>query len=280
MGFDASVRCNCWEQGLTKPWRLGGIIHLEDGYLTLTSSEPSLLNAFYEWEESCCPHPRMTACSEHLANLHGYWEFRRALLYTGDASVYPVLSSELPSGNSGFTPATQVPAMLTELTHFEASTTSRQLNMLIDSETGAVLYTTLDQSRFLLNRNLHISIDDQGIAFQTPAGEVVFRAQRLRQTKLPPTTSGPTGNTPNPLTLYTDLDRGDGFVCELAISSHQIPWPDGTWKDGAGQARWHYPSELHWEQRPFQAADYRYIVEPLRVLCATALETGNPIRWE
>jgi hypothetical protein len=78
---------------------------------------------------------------------------------------------------------------------------------------------------------------------------------------------------------YINRDTGQRFVWSMAISGAAIPWPDGRMQNDEGQIRNEHPPYLHVEVRRRTAADFAYILDPLRRIFAASLEIGNPVYW-
>ncbi|RZS37502.1 hypothetical protein EV193_10557 [Herbihabitans rhizosphaerae] len=110
------MNCRCWQDGHARrppfdPALLvftGGLVdiapeHADDG---------RLYAAYWEWRRDACPHVNMEHASEAIANWPDYRAFTAALARAGDFST---LTSELPRGNSGTTPAAAAATALEEL---------------------------------------------------------------------------------------------------------------------------------------------------------------------
>ncbi|WP_447778683.1 hypothetical protein [Variovorax boronicumulans] len=277
MGLDASVRCNCWERGLTQPTPLAPRIAIdEEGYPALKDDDDADFGVFWEWLQTCCVHPDMKQAHEHLANWHGYREFVQALIQAGAAKRFPILFDNLPEANGGLAPAAVAPRMLAELSDFEQSGRFGQRFVLLDSTSGDELRSASESHQFVLTSELRLGVDAEGFFVVTENDDVLFRSKRFTQALLAPEGSDPVRSGP---ALLTDLDSGTSFRCARAMPGPAIAWPDGRMQNDAGQFRSSYPTAVYFERRDHTSADFNYIVEPLRVLCKAAIETGNPIRW-
>lgn len=277
MGLDASVRCNCWERGLTRPTPLASRIAIdEEGYPAPKDEDDQDFGVFWEWLQTCCVHPSMEQACEHLANWYGYREFQHALHQAGGAERFPTLFDNLPEANGGLAPAAVAPRMLAELSDFEQSARFGQRFVLLDSTSGDELRSASASHQFVLTSELRLGVDAEGFFVVSGDAEVLFRSKRFTQALLAPEGSDPVRSGP---ALLTDLDSGRRFRCALAMPGPDIAWPDGRMQNDAGQCRSSYPTAVHFEMRDRTSADFNYIVEPLRILCSAAIETGNPIRW-
>jgi len=277
MGVDASVRCNCWERGLAKSTPLASRIVIDkEGYPSLKNEDDPDFGAFWEWLQTCCAHPDMNQVSEHLANWHGYREFQRALHQAGGADRFPTLIASLPEANGGLATAGLAPRMLAELSDFEQSAHFGLRFVLVDSNLGHELRSASAPHHFVRTSELHLGLDAEGFFVVSKDAEVLFRSKRFTQTMLAPEGPDPVRSGP---VLLVDLDSGKDFRCEIAMPGPAIAWPDGRMQNDAGQFRSSYPSAVHFERRDHASTHFNYIIEPLRILCRAAIETGNPIRW-
>ena len=124
---------------------------------------------------------------------------------------------------------------------------------------------------------LEAGVDPQGFFLRegNPPSRELFRAGRFEQRLL--------GERPlvgyDGDVEYVDLDGGKRFVGRIAVTGREIPWPDGRMEDDRGRSRFEHPVRLHVEERQRSAADFAYIVEPLRAVFRAAVAVGNPVYW-
>ena len=89
----------------------------------------------------------------------------------------------------------------------------------------------------------------------------VFRAVLIEQRLLEPER---TELHDSGLVEYVNLDTGTLFRCNTAVSGRQIPWPNGKMEDTTGRVRTEYPRMLEVVVRERTAANYAYIIDPLK----------------
>jgi hypothetical protein len=284
MGLDASVMCCCFQMGRTTepPFPREWLEIDDEGYLNLKAEFDSndTFAMLYAWQQECCEHSGLDQASEHLANWSGYRLFQEALGSVG-WDRFPVLHRELPEANGGRMDARSAALALEELADFRAIGFLGSNFWLVDTATGEgfMEYVESYQGIFILSGStgLDVGFDGDGLFIRDRKGSEHFRAMRLRQTLLDPEDED---YGPEPSRVeFLDLDTGQTFVCRIAISGNQIPWPDGRMQDDKGRYRFDHPAEIHVESRSVLSTDFDYIIEPLTRLCRTSMETGNPVRW-
>lgn len=113
MGYDAYVRCNCFKEGKTKPFKYIKYVKDYPEYLELELPEEIKKNAelaekieddFYNWQYSACEHKDMEVISERIANASGMGALRFAIESCGGEKEFPTLATQLPEYNGGFMP--------------------------------------------------------------------------------------------------------------------------------------------------------------------------------
>ena len=307
MGLDAFVYCNCLKEGKTKPYMLpfGWRFDEQEGhfYPDIDTDDDDEFDDKWQdlqdWAADACDHADMIHTFERIANWFGYRKFLNALERHG-WEHFPALEAELPDGNQGTTSPEAAAEILHELGYFREHVASLNY-FLVDTLTDEVLheYNEAYQGIFLYDgrSGVDIGIDPDGLfimerkrerTFMDDVGDIIkgipgmperrelFRAQRFEQRLLEPqlTVSHQGGKVE-----YFNADSEDRFICSAAISGKQIPWPDGSMENDAGQVRLEYPQVMHVEARPVESDHYAYIVEPLISVCEASIETGNPIVW-
>lgn len=283
MGLDASVMCNCFRDGKTKPptfpreW-----LELDvEGYINLMAEHDSDENwaRLYEWERSCCEHEGMDFVTEWISNWTGYRQFQEALGKVGWQN-FPVLKEQLPNANGGLTPSTASAQALVELDIFAAAGEIGTKTVLVDTASGDGLYEYVAayDGVFILcgTSGINVGISEfEFFAIDTVSGEDVFRATRIRQYNK----SGKDVSGDSDELVWEDLDTGNVYQSGIAISGKQVPWEDGNLQNQNGQFRFQYPVKLHVEQRPQLVADFEYIIKALTAVFDASVKTGNPVRW-
>lgn len=285
MGLDASVMCDCFREGRAAepPVPRDWLEIDEDGYLNPRPGHDSgtVRSAFYAWRKGCCAHPGMDRAWESIANWSGVAQFKEALAKVGRPR-FPVLLAELPRNNGGLTAPDRAALALGELDDFAALDRIGTITCLVATATGEVLRRRVDADDgiFLLDGSTGVDVgfDGSGLFVRDrDGGRELFRARRVRQTRLDP--DAPEYGPEKGRVVLEDLDTGRTYEGRTAISGRDIPWPDGRLQDDRGRVRSDYPAGLHVEDRPQTPADFAFIVEPLRVVFRASVETGNPVRW-
>jgi len=287
MGLDASVRCNCFELGLTKPPPISrDLIYIdEDGWLSVdpaVEENMQIVLAFDQWlySEGACSH-NMAYARVRVANWSGYRLFQGALGRAG-WEHFPVLREQLPASNGGSMPASLAPSALMELKYFREAADLGSAVFLVDSETGKELRESIESygGEFLWSgkTGLVIGFDADGLYIRTATDHpaVMFRSKSFEQHLLEPELTDADGSG---RVEYLDTETGISYVCTLAIGEDQIPWPDGRMQDDKGRVRLRYPRHMHVEKRKVTADRFEYILQPLTEIFEAAIATGNPVRW-
>lgn len=279
MGYGAFVPCNCYKQGLaTAPPYPERVALDEDGSVYLDfptglweQNQPGFLqmdNAFDAWQAHACAHPDMHAAYERLANMSGMGAFRRLVAERGADGRFPVLAEQLPKANCGHLPATDAPALLRELAELAAEP-GETLVALREQASGKLIYSVNleDRAVFLFATiRYRYGLDQEGFFIakrQWPwlwfkrreTFQLRFRARQFRQERL-------AGGRYR----FTDLASGQHCDCTGGLR--------------VGEAE---PAPTSLFQVTLEtvslAAEYEYILAPLRRLAEAAIQTGNPICW-
>jgi hypothetical protein len=263
VGLDAAVHCRCWQDGLvTPPPGLAGSIGFDDeGWLgVLPEHSDEEWWAVEQWLADACPHRNMRQASERVSNWSGVRQFQTAMSDLG-WEHFPTLKAELPGVNGGMMPAAAATRVLGELEHFERHATSEgglsDDVVLCDEADGAVVleYVAAYDGVTLLGPRYRAGVDPDGFFVRDPGTdppETLFRAMRFRQRML--------GDR--------RLELSDGATVRVV----EMP--------AVGRSRDRVPESFRVESRPRTAADFVYILEPLRELCRASVETGNPVVWK
>lgn len=284
MGLDATVRCNCFEEGLTKPppFPLNWLILREDGYFGLRPEADVAENwrQFEEWEKTCCEHKQMEAASEHISNWSGYRLFQAALENVGWEN-FPLLAKELPNANGGLMASEAAASALFELDLFRRQPFIGQNAAIIDSKSGYVIFEHISayEGVFVLDGLSGIEMGVGEFEFfvrERTTGNDMFRATRVRQTFIDPVDE-------NVLYLgrvqFHDVVTGAKFVGHSAVWGRDIAWPDGRMQNDDGQIKSERVEEFHVEVRDQVPADFDYVLNPLTKVFQASVKTGNPVRW-
>jgi hypothetical protein len=275
MGLDASVMCNCYRLGKTKPCPFPDYFAVDaDGFPTLSlpyDGNEDRFDEFEEWLADCCEHPHMDYQAVYIANWKGYESFLDALEQIG-LDHFPVLQAELPRINEGTMSAQSAAAALRELAYFEDAGHAIPKTFLVNSETGEVIGSSnmAQGGKFGWDgrTGLNIGFDDRGF-FVQDAWEMnreLFRAMRFEQRLIESESLDKREQFE-----FIDLDSDRRFTSSTALRVF-VQGEDG-------QLRQEYPHLLHVEQRGIEADYFAYVLDPLKTIFQAAVETGNPVRW-
>jgi hypothetical protein len=290
MGLDASVRCNCYREGLatTPPVPAPLIVLDRDGWFNLDMPYDGNKDEFRrldEWVRSGCTHPDMVFAHARVAGWDAYRVFREALGRVGWAR-YPTLRDELPELNGGTTEAAAAVAALDELADLRRRPELGRTWYLVDEDTDEPIaaHTASDGGTIVWDggSRLAIGIDPRGlfvVSAEPPAREL-FRAMRVEQRLAAVGAAAPSGAAASegPVELV-DLDSGARVSCSTPVPGRSIPWPDGRMVDDRGRVRTSYPRRMRVEPRTVTPATFDDIVSALEGVFRAAIITGNAVRW-
>jgi hypothetical protein len=275
MGLDASVMCNCYVQGKTRPCPFPEHFHIdEDGFPALNlpyDDNEDKFDAFETWLATCCEHPSMDYAAVFVANWKGYRSLMEALEQIG-WEHFPTLHRELPDSNQGLTSAEAAQAALQELEAFKLRGAEVSKIFLIDSDTGEPLPSSTMAYGGMFGSNgrtgMNLGFDENGffIADTWELNREVFRAMRFEQNVL-----DAEGLDKPQQYEFVDLDSGRRFVCSTPLKLFT--------RGGTGQLKQAYPHRVHVENRGVDVRYFSYILEPLTYIFKAAVETDNPVRW-
>jgi hypothetical protein len=283
MGLSASVMCNCYRDGkaLLCPFPLDWLEIDDDGFLNMKPAYDSDSNwhVLYEWTQKCCEHKNSNEAYEHIVNWSRYRSFQLALEFVG-WHHFPVLKSQLPNVNGGKTPSDASEIALKELQQFAALGEIGQKTVLVDTAINSALYEYIPAYEGVFMHSGSTCIDAglnerEFFASNSMTGEVLFQSSRFRQFDK----NGRKLSEKSNVVVWEDLDTGAIFESGIVLSGSPIPWNNGQYQNSQNQFRFRYPVEFHVERRPRLATDFEDIVNPLRILFAASVRTGNPVRW-
>lgn len=309
MGYDAFVRCNCWEEGKTKPYPFDFQFEWnEEGFVQIISPEctESFQDERYheqrhklkEWMQNACEHTEMEIISTRIANISGMSAFRFQL----DNERYPVLSSELPVFNGGYVAPEKVPSLLAEVQEFMTHTELGVVTCLIDSLTYEVIREAQPNRIFAFGRDggIDFGLDKQGFFISVrplkgdqyaplldamnehyqPSKNELFRSIRFEQR---PYNQDDVANQKLDNKPFIRSNTDDIELIDLDSGKRLVlPRYDGLttyiFLEG-GKVQPMHPRFVHVEHRSYGAERFEYITKPLIALCHASLETGNRIQW-
>lgn len=258
MGLDAFVYCRCWQDRLAAAPPVGPVGLDGDGRFGLLlawEGNEAAHEAIDAWLMRACPHPLMEQASESVSNWAGLRLFQQALQAAG-WSHFPMLHDGLPAVNGGSMPAGQAALVLDELDYFSNGAPIQDEVVLVDEATGRVLmtYVAAYDGVTMLGPGYRAGVDPDGFFVLDPDTDPLvtrFRAGRFGQRVLP---NGEVELTSGGLRTT---------VAMPPVGGHGMGWP----------------KRLAVETRSLSAADFDYIVGPLRRLCEASASTGNPVMW-
>ncbi len=264
MGLDARVRCRCWEEGKTTPCPFPGLVELDRSCDSVELKPDAAWNLeqelrFDRWRSSCCAHEDMAYARARISNWYGVRLFQQTLCDLG-RDRFATLLAEIPDGNGGLTSPAAAAAALAELDAFEQIRDLGRDAILVDAENSTRLYHSIaayDGIFFLSGRGdrLAMGVDADGFFLIGREGDERFRSRDFAQRQLGEAAFE-----------FRDLATGRSHVCDNGVSCA-----------GPGSAR--YPSHLRIDIVNRQAADFQYILVPLRQILAASVAVGNPVAW-
>jgi len=275
MGLDASVMCNCFREGKTRPSPFSPHFYVDgEGFPALNlpyESNEEEFEAFDEWLLTCCDHPNMDFAAVFIANWKGYNAFLAALEQVG-WEHFPTLHAALPDNNQGLTSPESARIALIELERFVAEGGGITKTFLVDSDTGESLGSSTMAYGGMFGWNsrtgMNLGFDENGFYIEDAweLNREMFRAMRFEQRVLEPASL----DKPQQFE-FVDLDSGRKFICSTPLKLFT--------RDQAGQLKQEYPRRVHVEDRAVDVQYFSYILEPLTYIFKAAVETGNPVRW-
>ncbi|HET8631303.1 MAG TPA: hypothetical protein VFL91_28110 [Thermomicrobiales bacterium] len=284
MGLDAFVRCNCWKEGRTTPPPVPReLIYEDEEGLELRlpfDGKEEMYFAFDRWMLSCCEHEDMSYARVRVSNWSGYRLFQQALERAG-WEHFPTLEAELPNANGGQMSPGSAAKALAELRYFCDQADLGENTFLVDAETGEELraYVASYAGMFAFAAHYELGFDPNGFYVldeSVAPPKELFRSCRFEQRFLEPLPMD--ANYGGPVELI-DLVMQERAVSPMAITGHEIPWPDGRMENDQGSVRNAYPRFLEVTRRRVTSADYDYILDPLTEIFEASVEIGNPVIW-
>lgn len=273
MGLDATVRCRCWEDGLTSaPPVARELITEDEGYLSLSvdyDGNEDLYERLHAWKHGACAHENMKQAGVRVASWIGYGLFVEALETLG-WERFPTLNAYL-EGTSATLPAASAPAALAELREFEGAPRAGKQVHLIDEDTGKPLFTVPPYGAWYMldgSTQICVGVDEAGLFVRDDSVEPVrevFRSLRCTQEVIG---GRPEGEGP----LLRLTDAGTSEQADVALF-HPVGGDDESRASGR------YPRRLRVDSVPVSGADFHGIVERLTVVLLEAEATGNPVVW-
>jgi len=285
MGLDASVMCNCFQEGKTKkpPFPQDWLEVDSEGYFNLLKEHDTDANyfRFNEWEKDCCPHGDLEFASERISNWGGYRLFQTALREIG-LEHFPALQAELPNVNGGLTQPTACALALQELEFFQSVNEYGTKTVLFNSKTAEFLQEHIEVygGIFIMYGGSGIEVGlDEDCLYVVDSNKIrLFESKRFKQYRKCGEPIGE-GYYSEHDVVWEDVATGKIFKSGHAISGKQIPWENGKWENKQGRCRFEYPAEFHVGHHPKLTSDFDDIVKALKIVFEASVETGNPVRW-
>jgi hypothetical protein len=276
MGYSAYVVCNCFQKGKTSNPPYQEYFKFDDDGIYLDIPQKIWKKAeqkayemdseFEEWKNTACEHREMELCYERLANISGMSNFRQIIHKLGGKVKYPILTEYLPTANGGILPANLTEKALLELNTFENEVSTEERVILIENSTKKLKATVNsdEHSIFVFTKfNTHnYGIDKAGFFILENVEEngqevsyVVFQSKNFRQRKISKDNF-----------RFIDNKTGKSYFCSVSLNSDD-----------------ENPTEVYEysviEKKVSIENEYNYIIEPLKKLIKSSIESGNPIHW-
>ncbi len=279
MGLDATVRCNCFEEGKLKP----GPVPYEDlyidaeGYLASRKLDEAsrkydhrrfqarygaLEEAFEKWSRNCCEHSYGEYCDEWVSNWTGVREFCDLVEEVGGEKEFPLLSKLLPRANGGTYPAEKAQATLEELDRFinKVTTVDEWVLCAADSDEEIWSSTKGGSSTWMIG-----PFDRAGMiggkVFFAHAGLPPVETTYFRQVPI-----GDPDNNGNQRMKIMCLDTGEESQIFDSLGPEDEPKIEREFYVTGKRA-------------PFLFEGKYGTAERIKILLKASLKTGNPIRW-
>lgn len=285
MGLEGFVSCNCYRDGLAKPFPVPEKELLfqiqETGYWTLSvpyEANEALHETVYHWRHTACEHPDMLIADVGVANWLGYRTFIKGLESVG-ASHFPTLLEHLPTTNTGQLPTELAKPALKELEYFNKHVGYGMNTFLIDTINNEILsdYIEMTNSVFAIApavAAIHSGIDQRGFFISQNKGSNLMSAQRdlFRARRFEQFVELKDEQGRAIVVVYSDLDSNANYVSQSAV----VP---RLKVDRQGKLIIHYPRLMHVESRRLRDERFDYITVPLERLFKASINTGNPVIW-
>jgi hypothetical protein len=266
MGLDATVRCTCWEEGLTTPCpfprdRIAIDDELDDLVLMLPwDGNLDAHSRFNDWRQSCCKHDDMQLAFAHISNWAGLRRFQEALRNSG-SERFATLLAEIPGTNGGQTTSTNAGRCLAELEAFASLAPFGNVTKLSDVTHGRTIYTFIEVHdgvfAWLGSDDLEMGVDPAGFFIKERAGRDLFRAAAFEQSERTD------GNF-----VFRDPATQTSYTC-----GHGVGYLEDDGKT------WIYPKRLEVSTVPDTPENYDSLISPLRRVFEASRATGHPVVW-
>lgn len=250
MGYSAFVPCRCYQDGIAAPAPFE-ILEFDEGRPILAKSQWSRENweAYDEWLESACDHPRMQMASEWIANVSGMAFLRDTAAEIGEGKL-PFLIKCLPRSNEGQVEPEVLPSFLGESKWLRSAGNIGSRAALVHVESGR---TACEDSPMLMLSPTHRTGLDQGGFFVFENGEVAFQSSRFTQHEL----------CTSPV-RYRLQDAASG-------ATYDSPLPPQLEIGGT--------ATFEVELRALSGEALAYALDPLIRLCDVAINADRPLIW-
>lgn len=274
MGLDAYVPCNCLREGKTTepPVNRAKLYFDEEGFLEMhypllmrKTKRYQVANIIDIWRESCCQHPNMHYCNEHVGNWSAVRFFQQVV--QRHTERFPSLATIIPATNDGKIDASKAPELLRELDVFCRNVTQFSGIVLLDSKTRETLYHHVEAHEGFIclegPTGFTTRFDQNGLFVQNNETErEVFRSTHCTQTALPNELATSQDGRQYTITpsLLTDVISGRECRINFLIGN------DAT------------INEIEITTRNYNEDDF-FAIKPLKSLLNASIEIQNPIYW-
>lgn len=264
MGYDAHIRCNCFKNGKTKPFKyIQYLVDTPEGFeLTIPQSiqgthlQETIETEFDEWECFACEHEYQEYYSERICNVSGMWHFRSTLELLNGKETLPTLYECLPKSNDGFLPFEKNEDFKKDLLKMKHMGRIRTLALYakINDEDEYIWHTVNgDSESFFLHPKVEMGLNEN--SFFIKANEsIAFESKKFSIEKIE-------GNY-----LFFDEATKTAYSC-LAFFNDDLFKSQNFIK-------------MYVEEHLIDINEaHGYIIDTLLTLVEKSNEVGNPICW-
>lgn len=194
MGHGAYIRCNCYEKGLTKPFKYPQYIVAYPDYLDLnfpaeligTPKEDEIRKEFSNWKDNCCEHDDGEYFHARIANNAGMGHFRSTIYSLNGEKNFPTLDKYLPVYNDGYLPFEENEKFKKELLKLKSYGKFHSMQLYYEDEDGYlnICGSTINGivETFLANSKLHMGLDGDNFWISIK-DKIVFKSYNFIVTK-------------------------------------------------------------------------------------------------
>lgn len=265
MGYDAFIRCKCFEKGLTKPFKYSQYLTRDpDGYFELqipkyflgTPIEDEMKEDLWGWEVSACEHEDQEYFSTRLCNNAGMSHFRSTIDILNGEKNLPTLYKYIPQSNDGMVPLEENENFRNDLLKMINAGKIRNTYCYVESNNDYIHIANVvngDTETFFIHPLAHMGLSDDSF-FISIKDEIVFRSKKFTVSKQ------------KDKYLFFDNKRKVSYLCDIFFN--ETLFNEST------------SISIHVESEIIDIKEaHGYIIESLLTLIDKSNEIGNPINW-